>query len=58
MKKRGNPQSMKIVLDTQTGIFYNSVKEVSDIFGYNKRVLANMLNPKQTNINRTNLKYV
>jgi group I intron endonuclease len=58
MKKRGNPQAMKIVLDTQTGIFYNSVKEVSDIFGYNKRVLANMLNPKQTNINRTNLKYV
>lgn len=58
MKKRGNPHSMKLILDVETGIFYNSVKEASIIFGYNKRVLANMLNPNQTNINKTNLKYV
>lgn len=30
----------RLVLDTQTGIFYNSVREASDIFKLNERTLA------------------
>jgi len=48
----------KIVLDINTGIFYNSVKEVADLYGYLPNVLRNKLNNKNKHTNNTNFIYV
>jgi len=46
----------KIVLDTQTGVFYNSAKEVSDLYNYKQSTFRCKLNG--TNKNNTFFKYV
>ena len=45
----------KIVLDTQTGIFYNSAKEASTLLGINENTLYSFL--VGTNKNKTSLIY-
>jgi hypothetical protein len=46
----------KIVLNLESGVFYESAKEASDVFGYKKTTLVCMLNGSR--LNRTNLIYV
>lgn len=46
----------KIVLDFQTGVFYDSAKEVSDLYGYKQSTFRCKMNG--ININNTNFKYV
>jgi len=45
----------KIILDTSTGVFYNSVKEAANYFNINYSTLRSMLQGK--NKNKTNLIY-
>ena len=45
----------KIVFDTQTGIFYNSIKQASIIYGFSHSYLKYMLSGKRKN--KTNLIY-
>lgn len=52
-RMNGNP---KIVLNTENGIFYNSVKEAADIFGIKANTLIYKLLGKRKN--NTSLKYV
>lgn len=54
-KERKN-KSCKIVLDTQTGIFYESAKEASLYSIYKYDIITNYLNGKRKN--KTNLIYV
>lgn len=46
----------RLVLDLANGIFYNSIKEASDILGYNKCTLRNYLSGNRKNI--TNLIFI
>lgn len=46
----------KIILDYQTGIFYNSLKEASLLYGYSNSFLSNMINGIYKN--KTSLIYV
>ena len=48
-KLRNNSARAKIVLDTQTGVFYNSAVEASKYYNYNLRHLQNMLSGSRTN---------
>lgn len=55
-KKHNKPSAAaKIVIDLNTGIFYESVKEAANIVGVKRRILGAMLLGKINNI--TNLKY-
>jgi hypothetical protein len=56
MKKVNGISNAKIVLDTQTGIYYESAKEASDILGIKHSTLKGYLNGNYKN--KTNLKYV
>jgi hypothetical protein len=52
-----NPKiNSKIVMDTEYGIFYNSVREAAELLGYKKATLASYLNGNLKN--KTNLIYV
>ena len=53
--KRSEAQK-KIILNTETGIFYLGVKEASEIVGINHKTLKNQLNGH--NKNKTNFLYV
>ena len=46
----------KIVLDLNTGVFYNSAKEVSDLYNLNHSTLRSQLNG--TNKNNTQFVYI
>ncbi len=46
----------KIVLDLNTGVFYNSAKEVSDLYNINHSTLRSQLNG--SNKNKTNFIYI
>lgn len=48
--------SCKIVLDTENGVFYNSLKEASEFYPFTYRCLIAMLSGQ--NRNKTNLIYV
>jgi hypothetical protein len=48
-------RNSKIVLDTQTGIFYQSCKEASELLSYNENTLRSYLNGH--NPNKTSLIY-
>lgn len=48
--------NQKIVIDLETGIFYDSVKEAAETFGYKYSTLKSWLNGN--NKNKTNLKYI
>jgi group I intron endonuclease len=55
--KRPNQKNKgRLVLDLATGIFYNSIKEASEILGYNKCTLRNYLAGNRKNI--TSLTFV
>lgn len=49
MKGGSNPQS-KIVLDTETGIFYETITDAAFVYGVNAKTLSNMLNGWQKNM--------
>jgi hypothetical protein len=55
-KKGADSSRSKIVLDTQTGIYYGSAKEASEAKCINKNTLANMLITNRKN--KTSLIYV
>lgn len=49
--KRPNQKNKgRLVLDLATGVFYNSIKEASEILGYNKCTLRNYLAGNRKNI--------
>ena len=48
----------KIVLDVNTGVYYNSAKEVADLYGFKENVFRNRLNPKNECKNNTQFKFV
>ena len=55
--KRPNQKNKgRLVLDLATGVFYNSIKEASEILGYNKCTLRNYLAGNRKNI--TSLTFV
>jgi group I intron endonuclease len=54
--KLGNKSRPKLVLDTQTGIFYNSAKEAANLLCINYSTLVDYLKGKYQN--KTNLIYV
>jgi hypothetical protein len=39
----------KVLLDKNTGIYYNSIKEAADMLGYNKGTLKDYISGKRTN---------
>lgn len=45
--------NFKLVLDTQTGVFYNLAKEVADLYNYKENVFRNKLNKRQPAKNDT-----
>lgn len=45
----------KVIICTETGVFYNSLKDAAEVFGYSMQYLSNML--KGTKPNKTKLKY-
>lgn len=51
-KKGLNPNNSRIVLDVESGVFYYSSKEVSDLYGYGKSTLINKLNNVRYNNTR------
>jgi hypothetical protein len=55
-RKAALEKCSKIVLDVNTGVFYNSVKELCDLYGYNQCTIGRRLNG--TRKNDTNFKYV
>lgn len=55
-RKASKEKCSKIVLDLNTGVFYNSVKELCDLYGYNQCTIGRRLNG--TRKNDTNFKYV
>ena len=53
----GKPQKKsKLILDTVTGIYYETVLEASKVYNINENTLWGYLN--NTRPNKTNLKYV
>jgi group I intron endonuclease len=54
----GKHQNSKIVLDTQTGVFYDCVKELSVLYGIKYTTLKSKLNPNHRIKNNTNFIYV
>lgn len=48
-KMSKNSASAKIVIDLQTGVFYNSIKEAAEIYGIEKTYLGEILNGKYKN---------
>lgn len=42
-KKYGGTWKAKLVLDTETGVFYSCAKEVSDLYGFNQGTFSAML---------------
>ena len=54
-KKRGR---MKYVLDTETGVFYNSLSESSNYYPYTYNLMKQMLNVNSKVKNKTSLIYV
>ena len=56
IKEMKNPRRNKVVLDLSTGVFYNSSREVSDLYDMNSVTLWRYLTGKRENI--TNFKYV
>ena len=51
--KGQKPTVTRLVLDTETGVFYNSIKEASFYYDMSMQILWNMLNGRT--INKTNL---
>lgn len=45
----------KLILDTQTGVFFNSIKEASEAYNIVFSTLRNMLNKNNSLVNKTNL---
>jgi group I intron endonuclease len=45
----GNAAKAKIVLDTQTGVFYSCAKEVSDLYGYKQATFCHRLSGRLKN---------
>lgn len=45
----------KIIMDYNTGIFYNNISEIIEIYGYNKSTIRSKLNGQRKN--NTNFKY-
>lgn len=55
--KTGKPSNnSRVILDTYTGVFYDSCTEAAKLFGYKRQTLQAMLSG--INPNKTNLKYV
>lgn len=52
IKMRVNNNNVKMVLCTQTGIFYTGTKEAADSLGYNRHTLKNKLNGNKRNNTR------
>lgn len=50
IKRPNQKNKVRLVLDSATGIFYNSIKEASEILGYNKCTLRNYLAGNRKNI--------
>jgi hypothetical protein len=53
-KKRGN---MKYILDTESGVFYNSLAEAKEYYPFSYSFMQQMLNANSRVKNRTNLIY-
>ena len=52
----GKKHNSKIVLDTNTGVFYDNGAEVADLYNFNRMTFSNWLNGKRPN--KTSFKYV
>ena len=48
----------KLVLDINTGVYYNSAKEVADLYGFKENVFRNRLNPNNECKNNTQFIFV
>lgn len=54
--KRGDRSKSKLVLDINTGVFYDCVLDVAELYGVKGSTITSWLNGKRTN--RTSLRYV
>jgi hypothetical protein len=54
--KRGDRSKSKIVLDINTGVFYDCALDVAELYGVNNSTMTSWLNGKRTN--KTSFRYV
>jgi hypothetical protein len=54
--KRGDRSKSKLVLDINTGVFYDCATDVAELYGIDKSTMMGWLNGKRTN--KTSLRYV
>ena len=54
-KKGSEGNNRKVVLDTLTGVFYSSISDAANAYGYNPKTLSAMLNEGYRLKNNTNL---
>jgi len=56
--KRGDRSKSKIVLDINTGVFYDCALDVAELYGVNKSTMTSWLNVNNKRTNKTSFRYV